>query len=208
MASSGAVVCTRCRKEDHAAKDCCNLPFLRSRTLADERAEVRAIRLQERAQARAEWEAREAKREKKRAEWEARQAENEPKRAEWAARQAKKEQKRAEREAGQAQPKAQYPDWETSSQSTDASTAATATALSPEDEEELERRVAVDKEVRRHEKTLREIAKLEGRGDLDALQRAKLERRTEVEAELWLAKGLARFRAKSELRLTAQARAQ
>merc|ERR1719343_537183 len=126
MASSGAVVCTRCRKEDHAAKDCCNLPFLRSRTLADERAEVRAIQLQERAQARAEWEAREAKREKKRAEWEARQAENEPKRAAW--------------EARRAQRKAQHPDWETCSQTTDASTAATATALSPEDEEELERR--------------------------------------------------------------------
>merc|ERR1740138_750585 len=129
---------------------------------------------------------------KKRAEWEAREAKREKKRAEWEARQAENEQKRAEREAGQAQPKAQHPDWETSSQTTDASTAATATALSPEDEEELERRVAVDKAVRRHEKTLREIAKLEGRED--------------VEAELWLAKGLARFRAKSELRLTAQAR--
>ena len=192
MASSGAVVCTRCRKEGHAAKDC-KLPFLRSRTLADERAEVRAIRLQERAQARAEWEAREAKREKKRAEWEARQAENEPKRAAW--------------EARRAQRKAQHPDWETCSQTTDASTAATATALSPEDEEELERRVAVDKEVRRHEKTLREIAKLEGRGDLDALQRAKLERREDVEEELSTAKGRARAVAKNELRLAAQARA-
>jgi len=203
MASSGAVVCTRCRKEGHAAKDCCNLPFLRPSTPAD----VRAVRAKERAQARAEWEAREAKREKKRAEWEARQAENEPKRAEWEARQAKKEQKRAEREAGQAQPKAQHPDWETSSQTTDASTAATATALSPEDEEELERRVAADKAVRRHEKTLREIAKLEGRGDLDALQRAKLERREDVEEELSTAKGRARAVAKNELRLAAQARA-
>jgi hypothetical protein len=192
MASSGAVVCTRCRKEGHAAKDC-KLPFLRSRTLADERAEVRAIRLQERAQARAEWEAREAKREKKRAEWEARQAENEPKRAAW--------------EARRAQRKAQHPDWETCSQTTDASTAATATALSPEDEEELERRVAADKAVRRHEKTLREIAKLEGRGDLDALQRAKLERREDVEEELSTAKGRARAVAKNELRLAAQARA-
>jgi hypothetical protein len=192
MASSGAVVCTRCRKEGHAAKDC-KLPFLRSRTLADERAEVRAIRLQERAQARAEWEAREAKREKKRAEWEARQAEDEPKRAAW--------------EARRAQRKAQHPDWETCSQTTDASTAATATALSPEDEEELERRVAADKAVRRHEKTLREIAKLEGRGDLDALQRAKLERREDVEEELSTAKGRARAVAKNELRLAAQARA-
>jgi hypothetical protein len=192
MASSGAVVCTRCRKEGHAAKDC-KLPFLRSRTLADERAEVRAIRLQERAQARAEWEAREAKREKKRAEWEARQAENEPKRAAW--------------EARRAQRKAQHPDWETCSQTTDASTAATATALSPEDEEELERRVAADKAVRRHEKTLREIAKLECRGDLDALQRAKLERREDVEEELSTAKGRARAVAKNELRLAAQARA-
>ena len=192
MASSGAVVCTRCRKEGHAAKDC-KLPFLRSRTLADERAEVRAIRLQERAQARAEWEAREAKREKKRAEWEARQAENEPKRAAW--------------EARRAQRKAQHPDWETCSQTTDASTAATATALLPEDEEELERRVAADKAVRRHEKTLREIAKLEGRGDLDALQRAKLERREDVEEELSTAKGRARAVAKNELRLAAQARA-
>jgi len=206
MASSGAVVCTRCRKEGHAAKDCCNLPFLRKSTWAEER-----------AQARAEWEAREATREKKRAEWEARQAENETKRAEWEARQAEWKQKRAEwedreakrekkraewearqaewkqrraeREAGQAQRKAQHPDWETCSQTTDASTAVTATALSPEDM--LERR----KTVRRHEKTLREIVKLAGRSDLDALQRAKLERRPEVEAELRLAKGLARTRA-------------
>jgi len=189
MASSGAVVCTRCRKEGHAAKDCCNLPFLRPSTPAD----VRAVRAKERAQARAEWEAREAKREKKRAEWEARQAENEPKRAAW--------------EARRAQRKAQHPDWETCSQTTDASTAATATALSPEDEEELERRVAADKAVRRHEKTLREIAKLEGRGDLDALQRAKLERREDVEEELSTAKGRARAVAKNELRLAAQARA-
>jgi len=189
MASSGAVVCARCRKEGHEAKDC-KLPFLRKSTLA----EVRADRRLERARATAEWEAREAKRETKRAEWEARQAENEP--------------KRAEREARQAQRKAQHPDWEeTCSQTTDASTAAPWPALSPEDEEELERRVAADKAVRRHEKALREIAKLECRGDLDALQRAKLERRSEVEVELSTAKGLARARAKNELQLAAQARA-
>jgi len=187
MASSGVVVCTRCRKEGHAAKDCCNRPFLRDSTPA----EVRAVR----ARARAEWEARQAENERTRAEWEARQVENEKKRAEW--------------EARQAQRKARHPDWEeTCSQTTDASTAATATTLSPEDEEELERRVAADKAVRRHEKALREIVKLECHGDLDRLQRAKLERRPEVEVELSTAKGLARALAKNELRLAAQARAQ
>merc|ERR1740121_295780 len=83
----------------------------------------------------------------KRAEWEARQAENEPKRAAW--------------EARRAQRKAQHPDWETCSQTTDASTAATATALSPEDEEELERREDVEEELSTAKGRARTVAKKE-----------------------------------------------
>merc|ERR1719189_2127311 len=180
MASSSAFACSRCHKAGHAAKDCRSLPFMRDGTLA----ELRVERQQQRARARADWEARQAENERKRAEWEEKQER-------WQAR--------------QAQRKARHLDWEACSQATDASTAATTASLAPEDEEEIERRVAVDRAVRRHEKALREIAKLEGRGDLDALQKAKLQRRPEVEVELSTAKGLARARAQNELRLAARA---
>merc|ERR1712061_422026 len=54
------------------------------------------------------------------------------------------------------------------------------------------------REIRRLEKKLREIGKLEerfaGGEDLDALQRAKIEQRSEVEIDLESARGLARAR--------------
>jgi len=57
-----------------------------------------------------------------------------------------------------------------------------------------------DKTVRKHDKILREIMKLEGHKDLDRLQKAKLERKPDVEMELDAAKGLARVRARHELK--------
>jgi len=60
--------------------------------------------------------------------------------------------------------------------------------------------VVADKDVRRHQKVLRDIAKLEGRGDLDALQSAKLKRRSDVEVELSTARELAKARARNVLR--------
>jgi len=177
MASAGVLVCTRCRGAGHAAKDCQVLSFTR-RTPA----ELRAERLAKRA----EWEERQAERQAKRAEWEEKQER-------WQSRQAQREEKKQER-------------WEACSQTTDTSTAATTAVMAPQDEEEVKRRVAADRAVRRHEKALREIAKLEARGDLDALQRAKLQRRPELEAELSTARGLAGAFARNELRLAAQAR--
>mmetsp|Transcript_2232 Transcript_2232/g.5855 ORF Transcript_2232/g.5855 Transcript_2232/m.5855 type:complete len:198 (+) Transcript_2232:83-676(+) len=178
MAAPVALVCTRCRRAGHAAKDCQVLSFTR-RTPAELRAERLA----------------------KRAEWEERQAERQARRAEWEEKQERWHSRQAQREKEQER-------WELCSQATDASTAATTAAMTPEDEEEVERRVAADRAVRRHEKALREIAKLEARGDLDALQRAKLQRRPEVEAELSTARGLAGALARNELRRAARARVQ
>merc|ERR1719229_1522293 len=57
-----------------------------------------------------------------------------------------------------------------------------------------------EREIRRLEKRLREISKLEERlaagGNLDALQRAKIEQRHEVEIDLDSARGLAQARAR------------
>merc|ERR1712048_860273 len=91
--------------------------------------------------------------------------------------------------------------WETASQSSQASTAAPAT---PRDMEEVERLAAADKEVRKLEKALCEISKLEGRRDLDNMQRAKLACKSDVEADLDSAWGLARARARNELRRASQ----
>merc|ERR1712241_377964 len=67
-------------------------------------------------------------------------------------------------------------------------------------ETEVEQRVMMDKQVRKLMKLLREVEKLEGRSDLDALQIAKLARKEEVELQLFAAQGLAKVRAKHELR--------
>merc|ERR1711988_1590073 len=57
-----------------------------------------------------------------------------------------------------------------------------------------------DKEVRKLEKLLREILKLEDCPDLDVLQKAKVARKPQVELELETARGLAEARARNELR--------
>merc|ERR1711893_57614 len=67
-------------------------------------------------------------------------------------------------------------------------------------EKEVERRVMMDKEVRKLMKLLREIEKLKGRSDLDILQTAKLAKKEEVELKLSTSQGLAKARAQNELR--------
>merc|ERR1719251_128046 len=90
-------------------------------------------------------------------------------------------------------------DLECASQST-ASTAMTVT-LARDDEEEVRCKVEADKDVRRLAKKLREIVKLEACNSLDPKQKAKLEKKLDVEIELDTARGLARARAQNELRV-------
>merc|ERR1712045_907999 len=79
------------------------------------------------------------------------------------------------------------------------STLASITSLAV-DEAEVERLARLDKDVRRFAKILRETEKLEGRSDLDELQKAKLRRRHDIEVQLDSAKGLAKVRARDQLR--------
>merc|ERR1712242_583294 len=93
---------------------------------------------------------------------------------------------------------AKQEDWECSSQTT-ASTAITWVTLTPEVEEEVQCKVEADKDVRRLAKKLREMVKLEACNSLDPLQKAKLERKHDLEEELDSTRGLARARALNEL---------
>merc|ERR1712183_613311 len=113
----------------------------------------------------------------RKAEWEARQA----KRAEWEARKVERDAKHAAREAkcaewegrrAKAQPNSfeiGKKDWDMESNATEASTAATFAAISTDDAE-VERMAMMDKTVRKFSKLLRDIARLEGITNLDALQ--------------------------------------
>merc|ERR1719251_153389 len=94
---------------------------------------------------------------------------------------------------------AKLEDLECASQST-ASTAMTVT-LARDEEEEVRCKVEADKDVRRLAKKLREIVKLEACNSLDPKQKAKLEKKLDVEIELDTARGLARARAQNELRV-------
>merc|ERR1711904_197227 len=99
--------------------------------------------------------------------------------AEKAEREAQKEAKQAEYEEKKAA------EWDTKSDISQASTAVTSTlTLTNEQELEVCAFVAKDKEVRRLQKLLREIAKLEQSADLDALQQKKANRKPELEMAL------------------------
>merc|ERR1712031_124334 len=102
--------------------------------------------------------------------------------------------------------KTEQKDWDAESEATEASTIAPSTAFSV-DEEEIERMVSMDKTVRKFLKVLRDIEKLECRRDLDELQKAKVARKPDVESELSGAKGLAKVRAREELKRQARAEA-
>merc|ERR1712129_477114 len=175
LALNAATQCSHC---GHCTKDCDILPLLKKQNIADQRVEA--------AKKKAEWEARNAEREKKAAEGEARRSEYEKKKA-------------AEQEAQRADNKLKAAERELDVQSIAGSEVSTI-ASTTVDEKEVENRVMMDKEVRKLMKLLREIEKLAGRSDLDALQTAKLARKEEVELQLDGAQGLAKVRAKNELR--------
>ena len=149
------------------------MPFLRTTTVADQRAEA--------AKKNAEWEKRQEEKAKKAAEWEAKQEK-------WAARKASFDARWSVRNTTDK-------NWDAGS----TSTAATTTPIIV-DEADVERLALMDKNVRKSMKVLREIEKLECLSDLDVLQQVKIARRPEVEAELNGAKGLARVRARDTLR--------
>merc|ERR1711918_223539 len=94
-------------------------------------------------------------------------AEREARQAAWEAKQAEKATRKAALQAWHVN-KTEQKDWDVESESTEASTVATITAFIV-DEEEIERMVSTDKVVRKFLKVLRDIEKLEGRRDLDAL---------------------------------------
>merc|ERR1711904_730225 len=112
-------------------------------------------------------------------------------------RQAKKADERSQKQAAWAERQAKKAEeWDTKSDISQASTAVTSTlTLTNEQELEVCAFVAKDKEVRRLQKLLREIAKLEQSADLDALQQKKANRKPELEMALETACGLAAARA-------------
>merc|ERR1711904_733755 len=145
----------------------------------------------------------EAEKAQKMAEREAKQADYEKKQARWAERQ----EKRAElaKKANAYIPsnrKARAPqEWDEKNDISLASTAVSATSnLTHEQESEVHAFMAKDKEVRRLEKLLREIAKLEQSMDLDVLQQKKVGRKSELELALETARGLAAARARNQVR--------
>mmetsp|Transcript_171370 Transcript_171370/g.549323 ORF Transcript_171370/g.549323 Transcript_171370/m.549323 type:complete len:188 (+) Transcript_171370:78-641(+) len=174
--ASTAAVCTRCRRAGHLAKDCQSLPFLRLQSVAEERAQ-RQAQLAETAK---QFEARRAKNEKQHAEFESRKSA-------WEARHA-------------APPSRKDADkWASESACTE-STAPSAGFVEEVHAAEVQRHASMDKDVRKLAKVLREICKLEECRHLETLQAAKMARKTNVESELESALGLARARARHELR--------
>merc|ERR1712188_198888 len=92
-------------------------------------------------------------------------------------------------------------EWDAKSDISLASTAVTAAStLTCEQELEVCAIVAKDKEVRRLEKLLRDIAKLEESTDLDALQQKKVNRKSEIEVALETTRGLLAARARNQVR--------
>ena len=165
--------CSRCKRLGHAANECVVLPYYCNSSLAEQRTEAG----------------------KRRAEWQARQDEKAKATAEWEAKQAAFATRKLASQAHHAAQK----DWERVSNATEASTVASATVIVV-DEAEVERMAMLDKTVRKWVKMLRDIPKLEDRQDLDALQMARLARIPELQCELNGAKGLAKVRARDELR--------
>jgi len=170
---------------------------------AKKRAEREAQRV-EAAKKKAEWEEKKAEWEERRVEAAKKKAEWEARKAEWATRTAEREKKAVDREARLAEAQlaeknSRMPlnDLDVQSEADSEASTIASTAVY---EKEVERRVMMDREVRKLMKLLREIEKLEGRSDLDILQTAKLARKEEVELELVTSQGLAKVRAQNELR--------
>jgi len=184
---SADMTCSRCGRDGHFARDC-KLPFARKFT----RAEMREKNEAEKSK-------RMAEREAKQAEYEKKQAEFQKKQAEWAERQAERAElskKKAEKRGATVSQ-----DWDTKSDMSLASTAVSANCVLTYDQKsEVCALVAKDKEVRRLEKLLREIGKLEQCMDLDVLQKRKVNRKSDLEMELESARGHAAARARNLVR--------
>jgi len=177
--------CSRCCRAGHFAKDC-KLPFIRDFT----RAEMRIKQEVTKAQKIAGIEAQRVENEQRQAAW----AKRQEKRAELSKKKANAD-KPAKRDARVPQ------EWDAESDISLASTATSATStLTPEQGLEVRVLVAKDKEVRRLEKLLREIAKLEQSADLDVLQQKKVDRKSELELTLESTRGLAAARARNQVR--------
>jgi len=146
-------------------------------------------------------------REAQHAEYEKKKAEYERKKAAWIERQSTRAElsikksaadRSAPREARVAK------DWDARSDISLASTAVSAACtLTCEQELEVQAEVAKDKAVRRFEKLLREIAKLEQSAELDVLQQNKVDRKSELEVELETARGIAAAHARNHVRQSA-----
>merc|ERR1719160_1389886 len=163
-ASTNIIKCSRCHRSGHYAKDC-TLPFTRTLTVA----EMRLKRQAEAAQKTTERKAKQAESEEKKAEWEARQAVLAKARE---ARQVKSDARRASQRSLRGAKST--PEWDTKSDISDATVSTTvSTVFSNEDVRCL---ASKDKEVRKLEKLLREIDKLQEQQDLDVLQKAKVTR--------------------------------
>jgi hypothetical protein len=179
------IKCSRCRCVGHYAKDC-KLPFTRDLTRAEKRMKQdaeKALKMAERAAQQAEYEKKNAA-----------SAERQAKRAELSNNKSEADMP-AKSEARVAQ------EWDAKSDISLASTAVSAAStLTYEQELEVRALVAKDKEVRRLEKLLREIAKLEQSIDLDALQQKKANRKSELELALETARGLAAACARNQVR--------
>mmetsp|Transcript_23318 Transcript_23318/g.59419 ORF Transcript_23318/g.59419 Transcript_23318/m.59419 type:complete len:162 (+) Transcript_23318:100-585(+) len=152
--------------------------------LAKECQSLPFLRLQSVAEERAQRQARRAETEKR---FEARKAAKfESRKAAWEARQA-------------ARPRNETDKWDSDSACTE-STAPSAGFVDEVHAAEVESRTSMDKDVRKLAKVLREICKLEECEQLEILQAAKVARKAEVESELESVLGLARARARHELR--------
>lgn len=186
----GQTQCSRCHKFGHSNK-ACPLPFMRTHTIAELRQQQHAEALQRRS----EYEERQAARDARRATRDLVETETR--------RQRKMGSERKSPPAGRSSNAKAWnagdQDWDAKSSCSTVSTAAP-TVLSDVDVQEVKRLAAMDKEVRKLEKVLRDIERLQTRTGLDVLQKAKLARKPEVELELESAKGIAEARARNQLR--------
>jgi hypothetical protein len=126
------------------------------------------------------------------------------KQAEYEARQQKKAEQQAKFEAKQAAYRKKLGLCEEDNESV-ASTAASSYVM-PVDDSEVERLTAADKQVRKFQKILRDIEKLEAldESELEKLQKEKIGRKDWILSELNFASCVARLKAREELKLQRQ----